>query len=234
MEPIGQRFSQTYLRRTDLLPDSERMRIRLASVFYHYSGGDLDEIISRRLGIRPGLLQYEYQWSKFIEGAALRDVLDMVTICYGNIQHSIASTTQRNRAAFVNEVAAIFHEEQVSYRVDERAGVHFTVDQAFEDQRVSTILALEEKRYKGVKHLFEDAYAALDKHPTDGKQALRSSFFAMEGLFRLIFPSAHQLSAAEVQKHLEPFLNQHFANQKPAINLAQKLGFKPIDRIDLA
>ncbi|AHG47892.1 hypothetical protein RLEG12_18510 [Rhizobium leguminosarum bv. trifolii CB782] len=38
---------------------------------------------------------------------------------------------------------------------------------------------------------------------------MRSAFFAVEGLFRSIFPSAHQLSSGEIQK--------------PAINLAQKL-----------
>ncbi len=67
-----------------------------------------------------------------------------------------------------------------------------------------------------------DAYTMLDQVPPDGKMALRQIFSANEGLFRLIFPNAHQLGKRELEKHLKPAIDQRYKGQVPAIHVAQK------------
>ncbi|MGR4841509.1 hypothetical protein HLI18_15705 [Rhizobium laguerreae] len=235
-QPEGQRFSQVYLRRADLLPDSPRMRNRVALVIGAL--GDRDELrsfgqlIESEQGILVGQTVHGFQWPPIIQGMELRDVLDSITTIYNAISHYDNARQEHKRKLFLDNCRRVFKEEQVRYRIDDRGGVHFTIDEEFEAVRISTISGLGASRYNGVRSLYEDAFAALDNTPPDGKAALRSAFFAAESLFRLMFSSAHQLSSSEVQKHLEPLVSKIYANQKPAINLAQKLVASLRDWID--
>ncbi|TPN40041.1 hypothetical protein FKO01_02275 [Mesorhizobium sp. B2-3-3] len=151
-----------------------------------------------------------------MEKVELRDTLDVITLVARYLEGKSLL------AEFISEARRIFSEEQVRYRIDDRGGVHFAVDSEFERMRVSTVAELALPRYQGVKSLFEGAFSALDKTPPDGKSGIRSGFFATESLFRLIFPDAHQLSGAEVQKYLRPLVDRVYSGQKPAIYLAQK------------
>lgn len=233
----GQRFSQVYLRRSDLLPDSMRMRNRLAGIIAQ-TGDSSEEFnnfgrrIEREQGILLGSTNYGYQWPPIFQRLEIRDVLDSITTIYSAISHYDDKRRAQKQKLFLENCRRIFSEEQVRYRIDDKGGVHFAVDQEFEAVRISTISGLGASRYNGVRALYDEAFAALDRTPPDGKAALRSAFFATESLFRLIFPSAHQLSSSEVQKHLEPLVNRLYANQKPAINLAQKLVASLRDWID--
>ncbi|MBY5698489.1 hypothetical protein [Rhizobium leguminosarum] len=235
-QPEGQRFSQIYARHSDLLPDSPRMRNRVALAIAGV--GDSDRLqafgkrIEREQGILVGRTAYRHDWPPLFKAMALRDVLDAITTVYGGIEHYNSGIQAEQRAQFLETCRRIFLEEQVRYRIDKKGGVHFTVDQQFELLRVTTLSGLGAVRFNGVRSLYDEAFSALDRVPPDGKGALRSAFFATESLFRLIFPSAHQLSSSEVQKHLEPFVNKIYANQKPAINLAQKLVASLKDWID--
>jgi hypothetical protein len=67
----------------------------------------------------------------------------------------------------------------------------------------------------------------LCKSHADGKAAIRSTFGAAEGLFRLIFPNSPRLTAQEAQR-LEPLLQRLHTNDKVATGAAIKLlsGFK--------
>jgi hypothetical protein len=234
MDLTGVRFSQLYMRRDGLEPDSVRMRNRLAVLFSQNNDGyEVGRLIKGTLGLRPTTsLIHDFEWANFLAKSELRDVLDIVTLAYHHIGSKDVRLAPARQQTFLSAVARIFAEEQVGYRVDEQGVVHYAVDQAFEHGRQSAVLALSGERFNGVRTLFEDAYKALDKIPPDGKAALRFSFFATESLFRLMFQSSHQLSAAEVQKHLEPFLNAHYAGQKPAVHMAQKLAASFRDWID--
>ncbi|PLU12404.1 hypothetical protein BMJ30_27740 [Sinorhizobium medicae] len=230
----GKRFSQLYLRSQELLPDSQRMRNRLAIAIT-----ELDEDLSRlgkriekEHGVLIGECRYDFKWPPILKKLELRDVLDAITTIYNTITHHSELEKAKRRGRFLMSCRRIFAEEQVRYRIDDRGGVHFTVDQQFESTRVSTIASLSSNRYNGVRSLYEDAFVALDRTPPDGKAALRSAFFAAESLFRLMFPAAHQFSAGEVQKHLEPLVNRLYADEKPAIYLAQKLVASLRDWID--
>ncbi|UCI06009.1 hypothetical protein [Mesorhizobium sp. B1-1-8] len=225
-EPKGKRFSHVYMRHSDLLPDSERLRNRLATLYSDYDVERLGEAIEREIGIQIGSYKYGLYWPNIMRSMAIQDVLDSVTLRFNTIAHS------PSRDKFLSDVRRVFAEEQIRYRIDDLGGVHFAVDSEFERMRVSTIAVLGASRFRSVREQFESAFLALDKVPPDGKAGIRAAFFATEGLFRLMFPTAHQLSVAEVQKHLKPSVDKIYEGQKPAIYLAHKQLASFMDWID--
>lgn len=182
----------------------------------------LEYALEGQLGISfPSFSEYPPRWTHIAVQLDLRDVLDSITLIYRFLKR-FEHRGKRLDEDFLTSVAAVFQEEQVRYRVDSEGGVHFAVDTEFERMRVSTIAAIGSQRYDGVRTAFDGAFAALDLPAPDGKAAMRSVFFATEGLFRLMFPKAHQLSAGEVTKHLKPAVDRYYLGQTPAIKLAQK------------
>ncbi len=211
------------MRENALLPDSDRMRRRLGALYGQFHDrSSFGNALKAELGIALSLTYESYHWPPLIAKLELRDVLDSVTIRWRTITDSYEDRRTRARNVFLVQVRRVFAEEQVRYRIDELGGVHFAVDTDFENARIAAIARLGKSRYAGVRTSYEEAFATLDRVPPDGKAAIRAAFFAVENLFRLIFPKAHQLSGAEVVKHLKPAVDDEFANQKPAINLAQK------------
>ena len=212
--PVGQRFSSTYLLQPDLLSDSVRMRRRMGALIYKEYGSvvqHMNDELGTSLPMRASATS-EY-WPPAMSQIELRDVLDAVTLLY----------KKNPRQGFLAEVRRIFSEEQVSYSVDPHGGVHFAVDAEFANSRAAGIHALSRDRYSGVRQQFKAAYGALDKIPADGKLAIRSIFHANEGLFRLMFPDAHQLNSTEVNKYLKPVLDRKYATEaQPAGRVAHK------------
>jgi len=183
--------------------------------------------LNRELGTNLQLTNssYEFYWPDALDKMKLRDALDAVTV----VAHHVARVV---KAKFLTEVRRIFAEERVRYSVDDLGGVHFQTDVAFEQNRITAVSSLASARYEAVRTALDEAYAALDEVPSDAKHALRSTFFAAEGLFRLIFPAAYQLSAGELNKHLKPRIDQKFDGQKPAIYVAHKQLAQLSDWID--
>lgn len=212
----GERFSLNYLRHPELLPDSLRMRRRIGSLVFQHGGSELYALLNRRLGtdVAAYHANYESKWTKDFSAMDLRDVLDSITV--------VSTRTGRISSVFLSEVRTVFQEEQVRYAVDDKGGVHFAVDQAFEQTRIATVITLGAARYTGVREALDRAYAALDQVPPDGKGAIRATFFACESLFRLAYPSAHQLGISEMAKHLKVAVDQRYDGQKPALYAAQK------------
>jgi hypothetical protein len=222
----GTRFSDAYLERGKPAADSARMRHRLASLLLNTP--DLEAIgpvVGRELGVRVPVSPWGYDWPGFFAECELRDVLDFVTVAWrylhGKLRTGIRDT--RAPAKWVAEVQRIFVEENVSYRVDGSGGVHLFVDEEFEHNRVATLKVLGAPRYANVLAEFESAHAALSRVPPDGKGAVRSTFTAAEGLFRLMFSKAPRLGAKEVRAHLGPTLQRIHANDGTAAAAATKL-----------
>ncbi len=128
----------------------------------------------------------------------------MITVVHGGITNASDRFQSHYRKSFIEKCRRVFRRGTGRYRTDDKGGVHYTVDQDFEAVRIATISGLGDGRYNGVRSLYEAAFTALDGTPPDGKHAIRSSFFAAESLFRLMFPAA----GGEVQKHLEPLVNR--------------------------
>lgn len=231
-EILGQRFSLTYISHPELLPDSPRMRRRLAHLLFDWGDGSwLHGKMCSELGVslsHVGCGTRTYWPKAMVERLELRDVLDAITLVFGKVYRD------DDKQEFRREVARIFREEHVSYVVDDVGGVHLAVDAAFQQARASAVSGLGASRYDGVRTSLDAAQAALDMLPQDGKAALRNIFFANEALFRLIFPAAHQLGTGEIQKHLKPAVDAKFCEDATAQRASHKLVAQYVSWVEAA
>ncbi len=187
----GQRFSLLYLDRSIKLRDSERFRNRLAA-FYQESlnrsyGTDILGAIQLEIGADvPRRSGYGYNISDFFKKSELRDILDSITVIYSTINKPASSTLAEKWKAFVRKVLS---EENLGYRLDNKCGVHYFVDEEFERNRFSTLSLLDNPRYNAIRAAYDMAYQYLDNDPIDIKGAVRSIFESLEILVKQMIPT---------------------------------------------
>lgn len=224
--PKGQRFSHAYLERGKPTADSARMRRRISALVEGTEelAKNLESEIESELGIDIPFKPYGSDWAKFFETCDLRDALDTVTVAWRYLaRHVRQPYRDRNGPEkWIAGVRRIFAEENVGYRVDDQGGVHIFVDQEFESNRVATLQVLGSARYANVLAEFEGGYAELSAVPPNGKNAVRGTFAAAEGLFRLMFASSPRLTSKETRL-LAPMLQRVYADDPPALGAASKL-----------
>jgi hypothetical protein len=225
--PQGARFSQVYIDRREPAGDSVRMRHRIGSLIWDYRPlrDDLGLEVQRRVGID---VPYPTYWPAFLKEIALRDVLDLVTVAYGVLRARGLDTRR-----WLQAVQQVFMEEHVHYRVDDLGGVHFHFDEEFSHGSAATIAALQAPRYRNVADAFDGAIKALSKIPPDGKTAIRKTFAAAEGLFRLMFPDAPRLTAKEIDR-LQPIIQATLTGNATATSASLKLSASLRDWVDAA
>lgn len=201
----------------------------------------LADEVERELGVRvPYFGSYGRDWEDFILKCELRDFLDFITLAWKKLNYKreidrrIGLTISTQPEDWLLKVSRILAEENVCYRLDERGGVHFSIDREFEANRVSVIRALGHPRYANIQNEFEMAHAHLSAVPPDGKNAIRSTFSAAEGLFRLMFRSAPRLGTKEIREHLAPATQQFYADDPTAQASASKLLASFVDWVDAA
>lgn len=227
--PQGQRFSHVYLERGEPTDDSPRMRRRIATLIgktdHLFS---LGEEIEKELGIHVpvasiGFDGATYNYVKFYSECEIRDLLDSITVAYRMLEQSI-----RQSNCWVEEISRIFSEENVRYRVDPKGGVHFSIDNEFEQNRNATIAALNGSRYTNVLANLDKAYVELAKSPPNGKVAIRDVFSGAECLFRLMFENPKRLAAFLIDKHLLPCVQNRYAEDPTTVRASEQLvqGFK--------
>lgn len=199
------------------------MRRRVSSFFYDlgFSECNAGRHLEMELGIDVPRVGYAYHYHAFFRDAELRDFLDAITIIWRSVRSSHG--LRRNQGDWVKAVQRVFLEENVGYRVDDQGGVHFAVDGEFDHNMASTVAGLGSSRYNGVLVAFQAAQKALDQTPHNGKDAMRSAFEAVEILFRLIFPKAPRLGAAEIKAHFGPHVQAHLSEDKTAARATVKL-----------
>jgi hypothetical protein len=236
--PIGQRFSEVYLKRGEPTQDSQRMRRRLAALFLTFRDlkeKDFHTVVPLRLGINIPYGHSGLDWVALFQDAAIQDVLDMVTIVYQYLEAMRTGPMYQPSASNSWRLGAqlIFREENIHYSVDKRGGVHFSFDAEFDRGRAATIAALQDSRYRAALSSFEGAMAALGKGMPDGKAAIRGTFDAAEGLFKLMFANSPRLTAQEASR-LEPLLQRAHATDSVATGAAIKLLSAFKDWVDAA
>lgn len=218
--PTGQRFSHVYLAPQAALPDSQRMRLRLATLLCDFAYIDFAKTVARELGVAvTGAGSRDHYWKKFLVNAELRDVLDIITIRFRAFKalEQIVRDPNPSSARWVSGVRRIFSEEKLHYTIDDLAGVHYAVDMEFSRNQVSAIAALQASRYSNARDAFQNAMTAFDAVPPDGKSALRSVFFSAEGLFKLMFPKANLLGGNTVDAYLIPRIKELHAADTAAL-----------------
>ena len=111
----------------------------------------------------------------------------------------------RRPGSWLSEVSRIFSEENVHYLVDTQGGVHFYFDKEFAHNQAATVAVLKGSRYANTLRSFEGALTALSQAPPHGKAAIRSTFAAFEGLFRLMFPETDKIRRAASARSSSPW-----------------------------
>lgn len=205
-KPVGQRFSQVYLSKSEVLRDSLRFRNRLRVLFQDTndktSSLDFAKLIEHETGTTVPYGGYGRDWRDFWISSDLRDVLDSITIIYFSLVRGGYSHFAK---PWHETVSRFFLEENLSYSLDAAGGVHFVVDSQFERDRATTLAGLVGAKYESVRHSFENAFDDLDKSPANTQGAVRSIFDSLENLIKLWFPDrVSRLGASEVEKFLKP------------------------------
>lgn len=224
--PIGQRFSHAYLSRGEPSSDSARMRRRIASLIGAYrdlddSANPFPKVAEEKLGIASPWTSTK-PWRHFLEQWELRDVLDLITVAWQFLDKKGRYYEPSSKEKWIVAINEIFAEENVHYRVDARGGVHFAFDQEFEQNSTSTIKALGTPRYENARRHFENALRCLSEGPPNTLGAIRSTFFATEGLFKQIFPNEPRLTAKPANSLL-PLIQKDLGDDTVAKNAAAKM-----------
>ncbi|WP_341894990.1 hypothetical protein [Ferrovibrio terrae] len=194
--PTGQRYSLVYADKGLPGRDSLRARKRI----YHLISSTI-EIANVLLQRRPSYgrsaklsnsqiinkIQSElgitvpynmtYRLDQFLEKCELQDFLDTITISAAYFKTNDLIDVSPH---FITEVSRIISELNLAYRVDLDGGVHPIVDKEFEASRISAISGLSDPRYAGALKAFEESHAALEQNPSNGKNAIRCVFEAVE------------------------------------------------------
>jgi hypothetical protein len=126
--PLGERFTDVYVQRGKPTSDSPRMRRRLASLLADY-GRKFEKYAEAELGI-PTPWSSTKGWTKFLEEWPLEDVLNVVTVLCGHVPDLFPGSPSGAAVArrfLISKINRIFEQENVSYRVDQKGGVHFHI-----------------------------------------------------------------------------------------------------------
>jgi hypothetical protein len=215
------RYSQLYIDQSVPLPDSARARHRLGMLMQAMLSTDearaLGHLLERELGVSAEV-SYAYDFPTFCAKCAIRDFLDTVTITRTYLGKQGTAATR-----WVTEARRIFSEERLAYEIDEKSIVHPAVDNEFQKNRQSTVAGLQLPRYANSLAAFERISDELASLPPNGKDAWRAVFTALEGLFRLMFPSATQLNAGAVETNLSGLIRKLYSSDPTGLRAANKL-----------
>ncbi len=209
----GKRFSQIYLEKGIPLKDSRRMRNRISAYYWdalERDSSSLVQLIHKETGAKVPYSMGGYMLTEFFEECEVRDLLDSVTLIY---KYYKQRNNQQRADNWVQFASRVFKEENVGYRIDNQGGVHFFIDEEFENNKLSTIASLS--HHPAVLETFEQSYDYLDQDPPHHASAIRSMFEAIEILYKHIIDAERKerLNSIGVQKNLKSLSQQKLAGK---------------------
>lgn len=201
-EPIeGELFRRNYVRQEVPLEDSARARSRFAALFdaSALSNAAFRGLIQQELGV--GNEVHKGFLSIFWQKAEIADVLSAVTLWFNMLQGA-------PKSAFLTNARRIFAEEHLRYRIDNRGGVHYLVDEEFERTTDAALVGLGEPQFAAAKHALEEALARLNPPNQSGKALIRGVFEAAESAFLVVIAegAVNRLNDQAVDRFLKPIL----------------------------
>lgn len=219
IRPVGQLFGRVYLDRGSPTADSDIFRRRLAAYLQYHVEGQKHFHLTKYLKVETGLSvpmwlgagTNGYKFEEFLLGLQITPMLNVITSIWRFLSTAGGTKLENGQVVFLPGLAwswrafvdRALREENLSYEIDERGGMHYLVDEAFAYTRASTLRALEGQRYGAVREAFDDAYRHLDQTTPDAKAAVRSLFESLEILARLMVDTKN-LNRWIVQNKLKP------------------------------
>lgn len=217
----GAPFRRNYLREALLLSDSVRARRRLLRWFMSTRSAIRHRfvlLVESELGVDYPVGFESYNHERFWTDGDIADVLSGITFWVRLCNHD---------ANLISEARRILAEEQLRYRLDDKGGVHFAVDEEFERTVQSALAGLGDPQYSSALHALQQGLSSLGTEHQSGKGLIRGVFEAVESAFLTVIrrPEINRISAADVDRHLKPvFLARydtwHDANEITGRSLA--------------
>ena len=113
-------------------------------------------------------------------------------------------------------------EENLTYRVGNDGIVRPHIDEEFDGNQSSALLALDDEKFAEARDDFEKAFRHLRNG--EGKQALRMMFPAVEVAAKVLFPGKFsRLMPNELDSTLRPLLDARYADNEPARDASRQL-----------
>jgi hypothetical protein len=211
----GGLYAHNYLRADEILRDSPRMRFRLAKLFeegashQNNAAVNFGEFVERELGIpvlQRGPMKRYFPYVNVTKEAEIVDLLHMITLLFRHFEN------QRRNARVLEDLLSsiqrIFDETNVGYQLDEKGGVHPKFDEEFERVRLSTIRHIGAPEFEAVRLFGEATEQAMLANPLNGKAAIRSTFDAVENLYKQMFSKTPQLNKANIRINLKQLIEK--------------------------
>jgi hypothetical protein len=214
----GELFRTNYLRSPVKLADSKRARRRLSKLFEDSmaNGVDFANAVRRQLGIDYPITTYGYDHEGFWVHSEVGDFLSGITLWSRIVRHHKPALDAARR---------ILDEEDLHYRIDDKGGVHYFVDELFAYTVESTLAGLGDARFTAARHALEGGLKSLGPTHQSGKGLIRGVFEAVETTFLVIVgPDAgDRLNKQAVERYLKPILITHFATVPDAEDKVSRL-----------
>jgi len=162
--------------------------------------------VKKETGIEFKNSEYYYGWDNFFKNTDVANILDIITALF-RLMQSKSSNVLYSSNRWRLGVQRIFDEERLSYQINDKGGVRFRVDEAFETERVSAVKALSSSRYAATRAALDQGFSGFDQSPPDTRAAIRGVFDAVETLFKLMFVNVSSLGATEINHNLAAKIN---------------------------
>ncbi|WP_421697902.1 hypothetical protein [Ancylobacter sp.] len=205
-------YSRAYMQPEALLPDSRRLRVRLAAIAsqFELTHDDMARLIRRKLGVEVPSSAYGHHFSDWLLKCEVRDLLDFVTL-------GVVMLTGRESERYIKEVAAAFAEENVAYEVTSRGEVRPKVDNEFAATIQAALARMDRDRYRAIRKEFEEGQAALTAVNPDWSRSTYHTFRANEILFKLIDPAQPRLAADKAEQVYTPLVQAAYVGNRHLI-----------------
>jgi hypothetical protein len=208
-QPVeGAPFRRNYIRPDKKLSDSIRARRRIYQIAVGFTDTpryDFVNLVENELGVPfPGYGGHDHE--KFWTESEVPDFLSAITFLYH---------VSRTQPKTLSELRRVISEEHLHYRVDDRGGVHYQVDEQFERNIHAAIEGLGSQKYDAARHALEQAVNAMNGPSPSGKTLIRGVFEAVESAFLVRIQPAptnvNILNEPNVVKYLRPILETRYA-----------------------
>lgn len=197
----GLMFSRNYLIPAKKLADSARARHRILQLINRKQvyESKFVELVEAELGIEYPNGSWGYTHSEFFKECQTRDFLSSITL--------LVRCAMRAHEA-LDFCRRVFREEHLKFKIDDRGGVHFEIDEAFESSSKAAISNLEKAPFVAARHALETALSELSGANPSGKALIRGVFEATESAFLTVIgdASVNRMNAQAIDQKLKPIL----------------------------
>ncbi len=198
-KPVGKLFTHVYLERGEPHSDSQLFRARLGAYVQSELYTDhwkLRSYLKKETGLDvpftplQGMGGTYTRFEDFFNTIELKYLLNVITLIWRFLWDEKKKYQMMPNRSFdyvcppANDwlvfVRRVIKEENIAYRVDDNCGLHYLVDEEFQNSQVALLACLNSSDYTGARDAVEKAYQYATQDPIDTKASLRSMFEAIE------------------------------------------------------